>query len=55
MYCVLWFGVFGGAALNMQFQWLKETDECGFSDVVSTRLEDDGLHAKHNRAYTVNL
>jgi choline-glycine betaine transporter len=57
MYCVLWFGVFGGAAINMQFAAIRDTDDgdCGFSPTQSTRLESNGLHAKHNRAYTVNL
>ena len=61
LYCVLWFGVFGGAGIRMQFEALYNNDDwdCGFSptagDVKSTRLEKSGFEAKHNQAYTVNL
>jgi len=57
LYCVLWFGVFGAAAINMQFLTTTADDDydCGFSAVQSTRMEPGGMHAKNNRAYTVNL
>ena len=57
LYCVLWFGVFGGAGIRMQFEALYNNDDwdCGFSSVKSTKLTDNGLHATHNQAYHVNL
>merc|ERR1719271_2418 len=65
LYCVLWFGIFGGAGINMQFKALRNTDDwdCGFAphnvagedSKLSTQLHSGGMHAKHNQAYTVNL
>ena len=65
LYCILWFGIFGGAGLNMQFKALRNTDDwdCGFAphngdgedSKLSTQLHSGGMQAKHNQAYTVNL
>ena len=65
LYCILWFGVLGGAGLNMQFKAMRNTDDfdCGFAphnvdgedSKLSTQLHSGGMHAKHNQAYTVNL
>ena len=65
LYSILWMGTFGSAGLRMQFNTLYNNDDgdCGFTPTngadaftpLSTKLTDNGLHAKHGQAYHVNL